>query len=607
MVTEERPALVGNIQESLFLSGLSRKLSGPQLRLATASYFIKKRQLDSAELCLDLAIKEVLNASDKDTGLLKRMLVEKALIAQTRKDFNRAIRYLDQAEALPALAGEQTFEAGLIHSAQGAVAFAQNDYRRAREMYEEAGRLFGSVDDGGDMRARAYWLAGFAAYREFDFEKSLELYQQARGGNDSLTEVQVRLGIIDALTVLNRSEEAIAACKSLEADIMKFSLRRSVQQNVLAALREKEANNWLSVGRTQRAVKIYRKLSEGASMAVRTKIFATLSVIEFIRGRSERSRLYEEEVQSLIAGMDHGISDVVLSLSRLNLMRGRVDLAERQLFDATVELPKTARGYRDTLAYKLMDVSISQTKGEFASAVDKAEELLDFLEGSMPFSTSHAAVLANLASFAQLNGDLERADDLYTQVLSIGEQLNAPGTILRALSGLGQVALEKIGPDTALSYFRKARGIAESMEQMISVHSLMISEVMAEIRMRGDPDEADAERLSDLLEQGFKFESTPLDLQAVFGLAQVWSEIGDLDRAASYYSGAADDAKRVGMTLAELIAKGLLAITMHNNGDAASAEEILSDVLTRMTSLGMQIPAKDMFEERYHDVTGFWF
>ena len=599
----------GNIQEALYLSKLSRNLSGPQLKIATAAYFIKRRQFDSAELCLDMVINEVLPAAvneDSSLSLLINAIVEKALVAQSRKDFARAGRYLDLANGL--LRHEKdprTFDIGLVWSTKGVLALAQHDYRSAKRMFSKAVGILGS--DNSDLAAHAKLSGGLAAYRDFDFELSLEMYRAATGSDNALVELQARLGIIDALTVLDRPQEAIAACKSLESDLPHLDLRQSIRTIVLANLREKIASNLLSQGKSVKAIRTYLKVAEKAALVERAKVFATLAVLAFGRGQPDRARLYEKEARDLSASLKHDIPEVLLSLSRLNLMRGHADVASQQLFDAIVDLPKGNRDPQILLPYDLMDISIRQVKGELSKAEEKTQGLHEFLGRVMPISSIYASILCTLGSLSQLNGDLDQAHQFYNQALSIGEQLHAPGVILQASSGLGQVALERHEVDQALQYFKRAHEIADAIGQVLSAHSMKIFELIAEIRMRGGPDERDAIALSELLEEGYRFESVPLDFQAVLNLAVLWSQIGDLDRAIDYFEEAAATAQQEGLTLAALIATGLLAIVLDDRGDKSRAEELLTNVLSQMEELGIDIPAKDQFADRYRDLTGFPF
>ena len=599
----------GNIQEALYLSKLSRDSTGPQLKIATAAYFIKRRQLDSAELCLDMVINEVLSAAGNDDSYLSLLIsaiVEKALVAQSRKDFIRAKRYLDLAnELLRREKDPRTFDIGLVWSATGVLALTQHDYLSAKRMFSKAVGILGS--DNSDLAAHAKLSGGLAAYRDFDFELSLEMYRAAIGSDSPLVEVQARLGVIDALTALERPDEAIAACKSLESDLPHLDLRQPIRTSVLAKLREKTASNYLSQGKSMTATKIYYKMRSKATIVERAKISATLAVLEFSRGKPDRARLLEQDAQALIAGIKRDIPEVLLSLSRLNLMRGHADVASQQLFDAILDLPKGSQNKQALLSYNLLDISVRQVKGELSRAEEKAQELHEFLDDAMPISSIHASVLCTLGNLSQLNGDLNQAYRFYDQALSIGEQVHAPGVILQASSGLGQVALEKHEVEQALQYFRRAHKIADTIGQVLSAHSLKISELIAETRMRGEPDEHDALALSELLEEGYRFESIPLDFQAMLNLAALWSQVGDLDRAINYFEEAAATAQQEGLTLAALIAKGLLAIALDDRGDKPKAEELLTAVLSDMEELGINIPAKDQFEDRYRDLTGFSF
>lgn len=599
----------GDIQEALYLSKLSRDLSGPPLKIATATYFITRGKLDSAELCLDMAIKKIISVTDSDDFQLSwliKAIVEKAFVAQKRKDFVRAGLYLDLAsELLKRGKGRQALDVGLVWTAKGTLALAQHDYRRAKNAFSKAVRTLGP--DTPDLAAHAKLSGGIAAYRDFDFEKSLAMYRAASESDNPSVEVQARLGVINALTALDRSDDAIAACKSLESDLLRLDLRQVIRKRVHAALRDKAASNYLRQGKIAKAIKIYHKVWNKAAIVDRAKIFATLAVLEFSRGQPDRARFHEKETQDLIADLKHDIPEVLLSLSQLNLMRGHVDIAHQQLFDAMVELPKDSQYRQILLPYTIIDINIGRIKGELLRAKEKAQELQEFLSRTIPISSIHATILCILGSLYQLDGNLDQAYQFYDQSLSIGKQVRIPGSILQAYSRLGQVALERYEMDRALQYFKRAHKIADTVGQVLSAHSLKISELVAEMRLRGEPDEHDAIVLSELLEEGYRLESALLDFQAVLNLAVLWSQLGDLDRAIDYFKEAAATAQQEGLTLAALIAKGLLAIALDNRGDKAQAEKLLADVLSKMENLGIEIPAKDEFEERYRDLTGFLF
>jgi tetratricopeptide (TPR) repeat protein len=594
----------GNINEALYLSRLSQPANTPAFRIKTASYFVNRGQLDCAELTVDMAIKEIVKTQKWDLELLVQALVNKAAIAKRRKDFDKAEGYLRKAYRFALKASSQVGK-GLVFKGQGDIALAQNDYSIAKNRYERAVKLL--MSDKPDLGERASYLCALSAYIDFDFKKSLDMYLIASRSTNALLQLQAHQGVIDALAALNRYEDTIAACRSLDSKLSsRFDVPHTVRQNTRMMLHKKQAGIYLTQGKTGRAAELYILAAKEATILERAKVLATLAVTEFVRGKPQKAEQYEKETRALLTGKDRDVPEVLRSFSELSLMRGSADVASQQLFGATLELPKIDANQLTLLPYDLLSISIMQSKAELSRAKEKADELYAFTKEKSPNTASHASVLSHLASIAQLNGHIEEAQEMYAETVSIGEDLACPSVILRGLSGLGSTALEQWQPQLALEHFGRALTIAKDTQQAITAHNLMIRQSVAEIRLREKASESDIEVLSNLLEDGYRYDSLPLDLHCMLQIASLCFELGDLNRAISYFDEAGKVSEENGLTLFELLAKGFVGMVLQDMGDTARAEDLLSYVLSRMSALGIEITARREFEERYRDITGFW-
>jgi tetratricopeptide (TPR) repeat protein len=574
ILQRRRPKGAEALQEALSLSSLERAftMNKTRLPLAIARYLIVSKQFDSAELCLDQAIRQ----SHSDKPLLIELIIEKAELARVKRKHDKASRYLAKANILVKEMNDSHLRA-LVRRKEGDLATTQKDYPTALEKYEQAKIDYSAAEDESGKAQTAFSVA-LTAFRVFDFQKALQNYQEAAeyATNAPTLHLLARIGEVDALTALSRSSEAIELCEAIEKEI----------RNLPGAVTGKKAINLSIQGAAQEAHAInLSRLGKAATSTQRAIFCAELAESEFSRGQPEKARFYEKEAKVYRQGLENDLPGMLLPLSRLNLMRGDIHVAEQQLFDAMIELPDGLT-QSERLAYDLHKSSLCIAKAELGATTVLVDQLYAVFSKIEPAPLVFTSVLAKIAS-----------------------KLSAPGARAQSLSSLARVRAAQFKYEEALQLVSEAREIVQNIGEMkLFEHSLLLQRAdLLNKTIDDDPDKK-RDRISDLLEMGYRFESLPLDLQTTITLGLLcWHESRDEERAISYFEETASTADKYGLTLIELFSKGLLGSLLQDVGESARAEDLLSQALSRMEELGLALPVREDFEQRYRDLTGFAF
>lgn len=607
ILQRRRPKGAEALQEALSLSSLERAftMNKTRLPLAIARYLIVSKQFDSAELCLDQAIRQ----SHSDKPLLIELIIEKAELARVKRKHDKASRYLTKANILVKEMNDSRLSA-LVRRKEGDLATTQKDYPTALEKYEQAKIDYSAAEDESG-KAQAAFSVALTAFRVFDFQKALQNYQEAAeyATNAPTLHLLARIGEVDALTALSRSSEAIELCEAIEKEIRDLPGAEQDKKEHLFAVTGKKAINLSIQGAAQEAHAInLSRLGKAATSTQRAILCAELAESEFSRGQPEKARFYEKEAKVYRQGLENDLPGMLLPLSRLNLMRGDIHVAEQQLFDAMIELPDGLT-QSERLAYDLHKSSLHITKAELGAAIILANQLYDVFSKIKPAPLVFTSVLAKLGDLALIQGETEAAQTHYEDSLKVASKLSAPGARAQSLSGLARVRAAQFEYEEALQLVSEALEIVQNIGGMkLFEHSLLLQRAdVLNKAIDDDPDEK-RDRISDLLETGYCFESLPLDLQATLTLGLLcWHESRDEERAISYFEETASTAGKYGLTLIELFSKGLLGSLLQDVGESARAEDLLSQTLSRMEELGLALPAREDFEQRYRDLTGFAF
>ncbi len=599
--TATRPKL-GRLKEALNLSRLEKQHSGARLHLEAGKHFLEKRQFDSAELCFDQAIR----TTPVDKSIMIETLIAKAELCKQKEAFEKAQSYLSKAQEFAEKENELRRLLGFVWKKKGDIAFAEGLYNYALEAYTKAKEVFTSLKLNSAEAMVASLLAA-TAFKLFQFDVSLRNYvEAAERAEDPLAVLDAKTGQIDALTALSRPEEALKQCDNVESAIRQHrAIVRDKDSRQLRVLWKKAVNFSLQ-GRLSDEIETYRKSLPLASIAQQARLYAALAESEFSRGNPECAANYEEEAKALSEGSEKEIPEMLLALSRLNLMRGDVIASEKQLFDASIELPdRVEEGER--LGFDLHSLNLYLAKGELAPAIELANTLYSTLSAANPKPIAFASVLNVLGSIAHLQGEVDEAEALYAEALDLARALKAPLTEAGSLRGLAQIEASRFNQDLAREYFDKAIDLARQCERRVYEHSLLVQRSSPRLQAADTAEEAVA-ILSDFLIEGYQFQSLSLDLSASVALGLLhWQEMGDPAKALSYLEDVCKEAADAGLQFTELISKGLVGSILQDEGERVEAEQFLEEVLKKMSELGLEIGAKYEFDERYHDLTGLWF
>lgn len=592
------------LREALYLSQLERKRTAGWLQLDVARYLIRERQLDSAELCLDATIQQSLDKKP----LLIALLIGKAELAGSRKQFPRARGYLEKASSLATETADKRSQA-IACAKQGDLLAAQEDWPSALEKYQCAAAFHASADDC-DGEATALLGAALMAFRLFEFPASLEHYRAAAAcaSEDPALRMRAGLGEIHALTALSQWSDALELCRDVEEEIRNLPGPERVKDELLQVVRAKKAVNLSLLGDEQQAHEIkLGQLALSGTSERRAVAAAELAEAEFSRGNPAEARRYEQESEFFRRGLDADLPSALLPLSRLSSSRGDLHKADQQLFGAIIELPEGLSQF-ERLPYRLQEVSLLTAQARIAAATALAEELHAACAGIDPQPAILTSILNALGQLALIQGDWGKALSFYDRSLSIATELNLLSTRALALSGIARCKTAQSDPQSAAELVEEALSIVRRTELRLFEHSLLLQE--ADLLAKTAKDDAnDAfDRMSRLLMAGYRLESVPLDLQANLALGLLcWHETREPEKALSYFEESASAAERGGLVLIELLGKGLLGSLWQDLGDSARAEDLLSEVLARLEALELRLPAGKGFRERYRDLTGFPF
>jgi tetratricopeptide (TPR) repeat protein len=359
-------------------------------------------------------------------------------------------------------------------------------------------------------------------------------------------------------------------------------------------------------GELSKGIETRRKCLSFASIETQAVLHAGLAEWCFSHGKPEQAREYEKETQALCTGLEPSMPLVLLSLSRLNLMRGDVHASEKQFFDAQIESPKQL-GEGSRLDFDLHRLNLYSAKGELGLAESLADELRDRLGRNEPKPLAYASVLNMLGSISQLRAESDEAETLHTEARKLAERLEAPLVQARSLAGLANVNSSRFDAEKALAYLDQAAKILNRCEYRVWEHALRVQR--ADLLSRTEKDVPQGlERISDLLVKGYRYQCLSLDLQAMISLGiLIWHERQDPQTALSYFEDAMEQAEGSGQRFLEILARGLTGSVLHDQGEYSAAERLLKQALLEMEQGGLDIDAKCEFAERYHDLTGLSF
>ena len=597
-------------QNVLVFSVIEKLTKGAARDLEIGKYLLTKGQLDSAELCFDRAIRE----AREEKRIAIAALIGKSEVLKRRKQFEEAYEVLSSAQELATKVDPKL--QGLVYQQQAEVASAEGHWAIALDKLKEAREAFSlsEQETASEMVGVAFKM-GMAAGQLLRFGEALAHYEEAeelaRKANNSPMILLATLGQTDALSGLGRAREAIERCDRAEEFLRlhREELKNMDVKAIRVKLLEKRAGSYQTLGHLDQAAHLYKEALESSPEPKEVaKLHSTLALLKFSMGSPGEAQEHEEEALEVLEESEGEIPEVLFNLSKLNLLRGRIDIAEKQFFRALVELPdKVSKGQGLAIRSHEVDLGIQQGK------VNQAQELAHLLYhelAALDIEPLLPSVLNTLGNIARLQGKVDQAEGCYQKSLKIAENLGMPLLTAAALRGLAQVAAARFEVPAALEYLDRAIQLSRECGASLQEQALMFDRAA----ILGREDEGEGEEtaqakiavLEELLRDSRRFESLPLELAVQTSLAVIyWQEAHYLE-ARQYLEDTMERAAEAGMEFTKILAQGLLGLVLSDLGEERLAERYLEDALGAMETLGLEIEAKHQFAERYRDLTGFW-
>ena len=592
------------LQDALVFSVIEKLTKGPTRHLEMGKYLLSNGKLDSAELCFDQAIREA--RDEKKIAIAG--LIGKSEVQKRRKQFEEAYGVLSSAQELAAELDPKL--QGLVYQQQAEVASAEGHWAIALDKLKEAKEAFSlsEQETASEMVGLAFKM-GMAAGQLLRFGEALAYYEEAeelaRKVNNGPMTLLATLGQTDALSGLGRAREAIERCDRAE-EFLRLHREELKNMNVKAIqvrLLEKRAGSYQTLGHLDKAAHLYKEALESSSDPKEVaKLHSTLAVLKFSMGSPEEAREHEGEAKEILEESEGEVPEVLFNLSKLNLLRGQISVAEKEFFRALVELPdRVSKG--QGLAIRAHEVDLNIQQGQVNQAQELAHVLYHEL-AALDIEPLLPSVLNTLGNIARLQDKVDEAEGCYQKSLKITENLGMPLLTATALRGLAQVAAARSEISAALGYLDRALQLSRECRASLQEQALLLDR--AAILSREDGGSKIAV-LEELLRDSRRFESLSLELAAQTSLAMIHWQEAHYPEARHYLEDAMEKAAEAGMEFIKILVQGLLGLVLSDLGEERLAERYLEDALGAMEMLGLEIEAKHQFQERYRDLTGFWF
>jgi tetratricopeptide (TPR) repeat protein len=595
----------GKLQDALVFSVIEKLTKGAARDLEMGKYLLAKGQLDSAELCFEQAIREA--EAKEERKAVVAALIGKSEVLKRRKQFEEAHEVLSSAQELAAKLGPKLL--GLVYQQQAEIASTESHWAIALDKLKEAFSLSEEQETASE-RMMVIFKMGMAAGQLLQFHDALVYYEEAEKlarklKNGSLILLSL-VGQTDALAGLGKAGGVIEKCEQAEEflRVHRDELKKMDIRAIRIKLLEKRAGSYQTLGHLDQAAQSYKEALESLSDPKEiAKLNSTMALLAFSMGRPEEGRKHEGQALKILEESGGEIPEVLLSLSKLNLLRGRIDTADSQLLQALLELPeKVSKGQKFILQSHEVDLKIQQGR------IDEAQELVHILYdelSALSIEPLLPSILITLGNIARLQGNVDEAEELYRKSLEIAEHLQMPPLMVTSLAGLAKVAAARSEISTALEHLDRAIQISEKCGMLLQHQALLVDRAM--MLGREGPAEEMIAALEDLLRESRRFESLPLQLAIQVGLALVHWREGDHAEARQYLEDTMEKAAEAGMEFTKILAQGLLGLVLSDLGERRMAEQYLENALAAMEERGFEIEAKHQFAERYRDLTGFWF
>jgi len=563
------------------------------LQLETGRHFLSTGELDCAEVCLDRA----LTLDKTPTRVSAAALAMKGHLAGKRKRFGHGRRLLRAARSLAESLDGAGDLIALCWRMEAALLADEGKPEEAVDALHESADSYAACDLPGEQ-ARSLYLAAHHEEGAFRYADALTHYRESGSATtEPLLSIACIHGEARVLSSCGRFGEALEAISNGLDQLRRGEIEDAKEWE--GGFVELRGHCQAVLGQSEEAARTRRSLVQRSSGAKRAAFSALYAADLFSMGYPEKARRYEQQALLIAEALPAAPTAMLFGLSRLNLERGQINLADEQLFDASLELPE-ARSPAEEMQYVLHRLAVLCAKSEVNRATIEVERILEEL---VP-----AGETALLASVLAAQGDLlrlcDRYDDAeasYLRALGLARRFLAPGTEAKVLVGLAQVEAACNDTPAASRHLQRALEIYTVCSQRVAAHS---------VRLLGAalPDTEAEERFAGierLLAFGYRFECVSIDVTATLLLGGHLMEMGEQGKAMPYFRDAGQEAGEVGLQHSELIANGVRGVLLADAGESAAALELIEDTLARMDELGLISSLREELTNRYRDLTGW--
>jgi len=593
---EEAAARMAPFREAVTLGRIAGAWGGAPARreLQTGQHFLATGELDCAEICLNKAI--TLDAKSR-TRVSAEALVAKGRLAGVRKQFKAGRRLLEAARSLSRGMEGAADVAAFAWWCEGLLLVDEGRSESAIDAFHRGAAAYAACEAPREQ-ARSLYLAGHHEEAAYRYAAALTHYREAAVlTDDPLICVACAHGEARVLLSCGRIPEAEATIERGTSLLASHRVENATQW--AAGLEELRAHGRLLLGDTEGAKRTQAAVLRRSSGGKRAAICAHHAALLFSMGDPDSAGRYERQARSIVEAMPTPPASMLLGLSRLNLLRGRVGLADEQLFDAGLELPE-ARSRSEETRYLLHRLDILKAQAEVTRGTAMAREILEEIRpaGEVPLL---ASVLCARADLLRLCDRMDDAEADYRRALSVAERLGCVGTQAQVHVGLAQVEISRGEFAVGRDHLARALSVYSTCGARVAAHGVR---VLAAALPDRDPQERSPD-LERLLAYGYRYESVSTDATTTLLLGGIHLETGDRDAAERYLRDVLREAEEAGLQHAELTAKAALAMCAADAGQSAEAVRAIEATLTRMDELGLDSALRAELAGRYRDLTGF--
>jgi tetratricopeptide (TPR) repeat protein len=594
--------------DALALSLIQKLFKDPASRqLALGQYLLGQGKLSAAELCFETALRE-----SQGTSVAVEALIGKAEISRRREQFGEAHQALSAAQEIAEKLNDPRVM-GLVHWQKAEVVSTEGDLERALKELQEAKEAF-TRSKRVLERAQVALKLGLTCQQLLRVREALTYFGEAEQLSQGLIgeaetkgkalQLLAQLGQAYALLGLGRVEEALHLAEEAK---LKASCGSDKEWEKL--LLELRAGCFEAQGRLAEAMALREKVLALSSGKARIQALGHLASLAFSTGYPQKAREYEAQANGLLKQEE--APEARLILSELGLMRGQIHAAQEHFVHAMMEMGSTwSLDKQRAIALELHQGALDLQQGLFRLALERVsavyEKLAELQREGRDVEVLITSTCRLLGNLRRLEGTLEEAERLYKEALEIANRSGRHLEEASALSGLASIAAARAELPLALDYLERAIIITQGCGAVLNLKALEVERVSL-LERQGELSSGEAiAALENLLDIALHLESLPLELAVRTTLGLFHWRKSHYSLAARYLEEAMEGASRGGLEFTRIVTEGLLGMVLDDLGEKDLAEFHLGKTLEAMERRGLEIEAKEQFQERFRDL-GWYF